>query len=68
MDLINCINFVIKKLCTSIPVVEKDMNKKNSGKQILECRKTTEQGALGLAQKFPMVVTTDIREKLVKGG
>ncbi len=28
MDLINCINFVIKKLCTSIPVVEKDMNKK----------------------------------------
>ncbi len=51
-----------KILCTSIPVVEKNMHKRNSGKQILEWWETTEQGALGLAQEFPIVVTTDIAD------
>ena len=49
-------------LCTSIPIVEKNMHRRNSGKQILEWWETTEQGALGLAQEFPIVVTTDIAD------
>lgn len=38
------------------------MHRKNSGKQILEWWETTEQGALWLAQEFPMIVTTDIAD------
>ena len=33
-------------LCTSIPIVEKNKHRRNSGKQILEWWETTEQGAL----------------------
>lgn len=38
------------------------MHRRNSGKQILEWWETTEQGALWLAQEFPIVVTTDIAD------
>ncbi|MBD5417811.1 MAG: RNA-directed DNA polymerase [Desulfovibrio sp.] len=49
-------------LCTSMPVVERNTSKKNSAKQILEWWETTEQGALGYAQNFPILVTSDISD------
>lgn len=49
-------------ICTSIPVVERNTYRRNSGKQILEWWEKTELGAVALAQEFPIVVTTDIAD------
>lgn len=51
-----------KIICTSIPVVERHLHKRNTGKQILEWWEKTEQGAIALAQEFPIIVTTDITD------
>lgn len=51
-----------KIICTSIPVVERYAYKRNSGRQILEWWEKIELGAVGLAQEFPIVVTTDIAD------
>lgn len=64
IDRFNKLHNLCKKniTCTSIPVVERNIYRRNSGKQILEWWEKTELGAVGLAQEFPIVVTTDITD------